>query len=399
MTVLTTAKRADQRAWPMPAAGVEVIEVPFRVPWILERLRCAHKEQEGGSEEADAAGGMMLRRLRTWRERRGVFCSVRMPDLTDYWVQGAVSRARELPRFDVVFSSAGPYTAHLAAMKIRRAGGAGRWVADFRDLWVDNHIYRGLFPFTLRERRLERVCLHEADLIVTVSEGLRRTLRAKTPRPVELVYNGYDPQPLEALAAERFFPADGLRRLVYTGSLYASRQDPSALMRGLHLLQDQRPERASRLRVEVAGTSGRAWRRCAAAHDVAEFLHDRGTVQREDALRMQRDADALLVIDYADPETGVLTAKLFEYLASGPPIVVIGSHPGSPIGRLVADAGRGHYVSDDRQEIAAFLQRFVVEGAVGDPRRDDTVIGEFTRERQAMRLYEQIEGLVTMQAG
>src|SRR5438034_424404 len=83
--------------------------------------------------------------------------------------------------------SSGPYTAHLLAMQLKRDRIARTWIADFRDLWTANHLYRGLFPFTLRERQLERQCLHAADVITTVSQGLASELRARTSKPVEVI--------------------------------------------------------------------------------------------------------------------------------------------------------------------------------------------------------------------
>jgi hypothetical protein len=59
---------------------------------------------------------------------------------------------------------------------------ARTWVADFRDLWTDNHAHCGLLPFVVREKQLERACLREADMIVTATDGLANSLRRKSGR-------------------------------------------------------------------------------------------------------------------------------------------------------------------------------------------------------------------------
>src|SRR5262249_9515200 len=135
---------------------------------------------------------LLLAPLRYLKSRTGVFSAVRQPDLTDGWVRPAIEWARRHGPWEVVISSGGPPSAHLAALGIKYAGRARKWVADFRDLWTDNHIYAGLFPFTLGERRRERRVLVAADRLVTVSPGLADRLRAKSGKPVNVVYNGYD---------------------------------------------------------------------------------------------------------------------------------------------------------------------------------------------------------------
>ena len=113
----------------MPVEGFEVHEIPFRSPRVLEASRRAVKRQErltqvsepardGGSGPGGAAN-RIIRRLGRLRESRGIFASVRMPDLTHFWIKPAVEWALAQPPWDIVVSSAGPYTAHLVAMAIR----------------------------------------------------------------------------------------------------------------------------------------------------------------------------------------------------------------------------------------------------------------------------------------
>ena len=64
------------------------------------------------------------------------------------WGVAAVRRIRG-GKWDLVISTHGPYACHAIAYWLRRTERAGRWVADFRDLWVGNHIYPGLPPFTI----------------------------------------------------------------------------------------------------------------------------------------------------------------------------------------------------------------------------------------------------------
>lgn len=390
VTVLTTAKRADQVGLTLPVSGFEVVELPYRGPWLLEQLRRRSRpEPEAGASAAGtlapASGSagrpspkqLLLSPLRYLKARTGIFSAVRQPDLTDGWVRPAVEWAKTHGPWDAIVSSGGPPSAHLTALGIKQVGRAPRWVADFRDLWTDNHIYAGLFPYILAERRRERRVLANADRLVTVSPGLADRLRTKSGKPVEVVYNGYDPEAFAGLDPEPAFPIDGRVRLVYTGTVYQRGQDVSALAAAV-------AAEPSALLV-VASDRADVWLATARRFGLADRLDFRGSVPRAEALRMQRDASALVLLDWYDPRHGVLTGKVFEYLMSPAPIWVVGGSATSPVANLVMEAGRGLALGRDPQPIRAAI-RGLVAGAGPPLRPNRAFIAGLTRGEQARRL-------------
>ena len=67
-----------------------------------------------------------------------------------------------------------------------------------------------------------------------------------------------------------------------------------------------------------------------------------GHVSREKALQAQRNADLLLLLESSNEESrGVLTGKIFEYIASGRPIICIGSRLDFEIGQTLFKTGSG----------------------------------------------------------
>lgn len=389
VTVLTTAKRPDQCGLELPCDGITVVELDYRVPWLFERLRGRHRAAQHVGHQVPARRGWFgaLRRL---KERTGVFSQVRMPDLTDWWVAPALAWARAAGPWDVVVSSSGPPAALLAARAIKRRGRAPLWAADFRDLWTEHHLYTGLFPFTLKERAEERACLREADLLVTVSEGLAEKLAARAGRRVEVIYNGHDAEVSADVPIEAMHAADGLLRLVYTGTLYERGQNPASLLAALKLLPETERQR---LRLVVAGPSGAAWHALARAHGVQALLEDRGLLPRSAALQQQRDAAALVLLDWRDSSEGVLTGKAFEYLNARAPILLIGGPPDSPLARLLARAGRGVALGHDAARIAAVLTDLLADPARLATAPDAAFIATLSRRAQALRLLRLLERL------
>jgi glycosyltransferase involved in cell wall biosynthesis len=89
-----------------------------------------------------------------------------------------------------------------------------------------------------------------------------------------------------------------------------------------------------------------------------------GTLPREQALALQRDADALLLI--ASPQrTQLLNFKLFEYLASERPLLALAA--GTEAGRVIEEAGATAVPADDVAAIVGGLQR-LARGELEAPR-------------------------------
>src|SRR5262249_14521593 len=145
-----------------------------------------------------------------------------------------------------------------------------------------------------------------------VSPQLANRLSQKCGKPVEVIYNGYDPASFASLPPDPAFPADGRIRLVYTGSVFERGQDINPICAAV-------AAEPSAILV-VASDQGEVWKAARDRHKLGDRLDYRGAVPRTEALRMQRDASALVLLDWHDPRQGVLTGKVFEYLISPAPI-------------------------------------------------------------------------------
>jgi glycosyltransferase involved in cell wall biosynthesis len=396
VTVLTTVKRPDQWGFEASFDGFEVVAIPYLIPRFLEGLRARHMASNGSAASAAAGSSPWFALLRQLRVRTGIFCSVRMPDLTDFWIKPALAWVRSRNRgWDCVVSSSGPYTAHLVAAAVKREGRTVTWAADFRDPWTRHHAFAGLFPFTIAERLLERRCLKQVSLVTTVSEELAERFRSKTKAPVAIVSNGYDDRGCSCISPYRIFPDDGRVRLVYTGTTYRQGQEPFLLLQALAEVATADFQLANRLRIVIAGPDNHHWLTIARHLGVADFLEWRGNVSRQDAIRMQRNGDALALLDWKDPRAGVLPSKLFEYLLAASPVLVFGGSSDSAVGRLLQRTGRGVHLGRDVPRIADLLRRLVDRKLDLKLVRNEQELHSFSLEHQAMRYLQLLEHMVS----
>jgi hypothetical protein len=118
-----------------------------------------------------------------------------MPDDNDTWIWPAVIEGRKLlnsSKFDWIFSSYGPPVSHIAAGILSKRYKI-KWIADYRDLWLEGHVYPGIWPFIALEKRLENKYVgNYADILTTVSLPLAKILENKFSAPVHVIHNGYD---------------------------------------------------------------------------------------------------------------------------------------------------------------------------------------------------------------
>ena len=300
----------------------------------------------------------------TYSGRPHPLSKVLVPEaLVAAWLPFARSRALALARlrsFDCVVTSSPPESAHAIGMALHRRGIP--WLADVRDGWTFEPL-RPEYPTAFQRRLdewLERRWLSAADAVVCVAAPAVEDLRRRGIADPLLITNGWD-----AEVAPEPGPPTGLLdpdrvSLVYTGRFGSYGRDPSALVEAIARFARDDPDQAARFELVIAGplTDAEA---TLFQTDVspARIVHA-GSLTRDGALALQREADALLLV--AQPtRSQLLNIKVFEYLASGRPIAALAK--GTEAGRIVAEVGGEVVRADDPAAIAASLGQLVSGGA------------------------------------
>jgi glycosyltransferase involved in cell wall biosynthesis len=226
-------------------------------------------------------------------------------------------------------------------------------VAEYRDRWCDDpYVVMPRWRSAL-EHRLERKLMNGAAGIVTVSEPWAELYRAKYGRPTRAIYNGYDPGDLPDPAPQ---PGPGPMRIVYTGAIYIGYRDPTPLFAAMAKL----PHLSDQIRVDFYGTAPEHVLPLAEQAGVAQQVSVLPGVPFRESIALQHEADVLLLMQWNNPqEQGNVPAKLFEYMATGRPILGLGIEDGVPA-QLIAARGAGLYANDP-DRIADQLARWAAE--------------------------------------
>ena len=324
------------------------------------------------------------------------------PDAFRGWIAPAVRAGVDVVRrdgIDAICSVCPPATAHVVASEIARRTGLP-WVAQFDDLF-SFHLERQRRavwrPYTdYRHRRWLRF----ATLAGAITPAMLRYVRTTYGLDGEVVMVGFDPGDQATVP-----PAPRNRfRLAYTGSVYPRDQRPEILFEALERLCTSA---SPPIEVVFAGTGCDAELRAMLrafpnANRACVFI---GRLSPSETLRLQRQADALLLLNYTNPsrEEGTLSypAKAFEYLNARRPILAVPQDPGG-WGDQLLQKTRAGMTADTAVDAADVLESWVAawqtSGSV--PYRGDVhEIDRYSQPRQAQTLARLLDRALTAYEG
>ena len=311
-----------------------------------------------------------------------------IPDPRVSWVRCSVRFLKKYLRehpVDAVVTTGPPQSMHLIGRGLKRSLGLP-WIADFRDPWTRMFYYKHLClsKFADRKhRRLEQSVLDEADLVLAVSPPVRDDFQAQTGTPVHLITNGYDEDdfPVREPGSRR----DGKFRIVHTG-LFAADGNPLKLWDALARRCREDEDFAQRLEIRLAGKTDAPVLEAIRERGLGAQLVDLGYLPHSRVVQEQQEADLLILPLRHEPEYAkVLPGKIFEYIASGRPVLGIGQEDGAAAA-ILRDSGAGRMYDWDREDKFLEFMDMDHEAAEGAAR--------YSRKALTRQLVEELESLV-----
>jgi len=302
---------------------------------------------------------------------------VLVPDENVSWNLTAIPAAVRIARaegIDVVLTTSPPNSVHLVGAAVQRLTGA-RWVADLRDS-IATHPHRRVERAAVRAKEkvsesVARLVARRADVIVAASDAIADEARALEPVGfVTTILNGADFDDFAGLEYRR-----GARfRMTHTGSFFGKR-DPRPFLTALAEsgLEDVVARFVGDFRV-----ADREW---AESLGLGARLELHPYVPRREALALQRDSDALLLLipEAEGRGKGVLSGKVFEYVAAERPILAA-VPPEGAAAELIREVGAGVVAApDDVAALTAALAELHARWAAGT--LDGTPLSPDDRER------------------
>lgn len=294
--------------------------------------KLGQKELPYGSLNSEA-GDSWLKRLLFWLRLNLV-----VPDMRIGWNASAYRLAVDQLKRDnytAVITSGPPHSTHLIGLKLKKRYNL-MWCTDFRDPWSDIYYLKlnpPLWATMLMHKRLENKVIKHADLNFIVSRSICNALPSGNKT---VLYNGFDPDDFAGLSYSK---AD-VFRIKYVGQLTAG-QDAEMLLKALASLPNSYKLEFSLIGTRDFPSSPVGLRR-------VPFL------PHQEALQELVNSELLvLFINAYEGNKGMLTTKLFEYIASRSPILCI-ADPGGEAEEVILQSCSG-VVLNSLPEITAHI--------------------------------------------
>ncbi len=304
-----------------------------------------------------------------------------LPDPRRGWNKYALAKAKEIietEAIETIVTTSPPHSTQLIGLELKRLYPHLKWVADLRDPWTDIYYNEDLYPTRWakkRNLRYERSVLLGADKIITVSEQCQRLFAEKTDvtEKIAVVPNGYDTKDFINSTIinkkEKITPNSSLLTpnyiLSYVGvmapqydlvplkKLVQGRND--ILLRFVGVVSED-----IKLEIESWGVQ-------------TEFI---SYVSHNKAIEYMQTSDALLLfIPNVPNNEGILTGKLFEYLAAGRKILLFGPKGGDAM-RLINECEAGE----------CYSEYFSLDTFLNMPYKGNDNIKSYSREALAYKI-------------
>jgi hypothetical protein len=280
------------------------------------------------------------------------------------WFPLAILRGRRMCSLhgpQMIYSTGGPASAHLAAAMIARGCGIP-WIAEFQDPLVHGDWLRGKRALKVFAW-LERLICTRADAVVFLTDQARKNADARTGLGHRgwSVYPGADPAALPDIGYVRGDECI----FAHFGSLGGSR-NLKVFLEGLRQAVSERPELAAIVCLEIYGSCDPLSRRIIREFPWPEMIRDHGRIPRNESLvAMKKTGILLLIQNTGEFSAETIPSKTYEYLHVGRPILGL-AHRNPELVLMLSSLGHTAVAADSphavKQAIIGCYEQWRQEG-------------------------------------
>ncbi|TBX65757.1 glycosyl transferase family 1 [Flavobacterium silvisoli] len=271
-----------------------------------------------------------------------------IPDARFLWVKPSVNYLKQYIKennIDAIVTSGPPHSLHLIGLQLKKELNL-KWFADFRDPWTTIGYHKALKLSTYAEKKhkaLEREVLNAADTIIVTSKTTKTEFQAITPKPIEVITNGYD---VEKITKQ---PLDEKFTLAHIGS-FLSERNPRILWKALKELVKEHADFRNDFQLKLIGAVSQEVLDTISEFRLTDYVLNLGYLSHREAVEHQRKSQVLLLIEINSEETkSIIPGKLFEYMVSERPILALGPEE-SDFAEIITSTNTGVFFTYDEKE-------------------------------------------------
>jgi glycosyltransferase involved in cell wall biosynthesis len=310
-----------------------------------------------------------------------------IPDARRFWISPSVkflSKYLNENPVDVLFTNGPPQTTHMIAYGVKKNLGIP-WHADFQDPWTQVDYFPQLMLNPISKsihKKMEQRVFQTADKITICSDTWKHDLESIGAKDVGVIVWGYDEDDFKNITvslSDKF-------RLSHMGSLGPDR-NAKTLWKALSIISNEDIEFKKDLEIELTGFTGHAIINEINSLGLKANLKLSGHISRKGSLERMHQAQVLLLILNDMPNVnGRLPGKLFEYLASRRPVLVIGPEE-SDASKIVKEVNAGYTCSfSDIDKTIMTVKELYAKFKHGNLNSNHTDISQYSNKNLTKKL-------------
>jgi glycosyltransferase involved in cell wall biosynthesis len=299
----------------------------------------------------------LFQKVSTWL--RG---NLLIPDPRVFWIRPSVSFLHDFlndNKIRTIITTGPPHSMHLIGYQLKKKNSAIRWIADFRDPWSEWGFLDSLMvssPIRALHKKLESKVLKTADEIITITPFYVRRFEELSGRKVQLLTNGFDEDDFNMIQVRK---AD--RFIIRHVGIVNEKCDPRPFMNAVRALMEANVDFRSKIQIEFIGEIHPQFRNYVESENVLSAVTNfPGNIPHKELIALYGSSSLLILIlhGYKDAE-GYMPGKLFEYMATGLPVIGVGPANGDASDLLrESNAGKMFEAGDKQGMIVALENHF-----------------------------------------
>ncbi len=314
-----------------------------------------------------------------------------IPDARIGWNKYAFAKCCALiekENIDTILVTSPPQSSQLIGLRLKKKYKL-KWIADVRDPWTDIYYYDKLLHTAWAKKKdlkYEREVLENADEIIVVSQSIKNIFAKKSPtisaNKIHVIPNGFDENDFKSKTV-------GISNdfiITYTGTITGDYKIEAFLI-ALKNLINQNKETKIKLRFvgSVSGEIKNILEKHLKFHvDIVPHVAHAASVNY-----LLSSTILLLAIPDVKDNEGILTGKLFEYLASQKYILCLGP-PHGDAAQIISECGAGGTWDYDQeteifQQLERLLKSWKAEEELRNPSQNHK---KYSRQLQAKEIAQ-----------
>ncbi|MDN4164915.1 glycosyl transferase [Cytophagales bacterium LB-30] len=385
----------DEQLLQEVSPDLEVLKLPIWEPFSLFNQLTGNKNKDNIKQ------GVVLEKAKMgWKEKLSIWIrgNIFIPDPRVFWLRPSVRFLEDIIQsngIQAVITTGPPHSMHLIGRALKRRTGVV-WLADFRDPWSEWDLLDKLFVGKLARgihQRLERSVLKEADAVSTVTKQLTEALQKLGGKRVDHLTNGVDIDGIQD-SIQRVDSPEKFS-ICYFGLLNEMRNPPE-LWEAIEELLKENPEWKKDWSLLIGGiVSESILARLQQSDTLRTVLDYRGYMAHSEVMQESaKSAIQLLLLNNTENARWIIPVKLYEYLATGRPILMLGPEA-SDAGDVLRNLDAGQVIARGQKEtLKKYLSQCYQNYLSGNLPAKSFDLTPYSRKHTTRQLAELLDNLI-----